>query len=285
MKYMFGLCYLEIVKGCNLSCAFCPTVKGEKIHCMNDETIEQVAVHFEEYLNESKKRFRLCLSGRGEPSLHPKLMPIVRRLSRIKNIRLSILTNGAKLSQEWTEEIFNAGLHGLHIDCYNETTLKKANEILYPVPVNPIEIANVWTNLNKGVVILDETDLESPSRNLSIRNFHNWAGATDRNRFPRAYKGDVPRKSPCASPLRTIQIWYDGRYAFCCLRWLEHKTFGDVFSLSLKETYDLKERMDAAFVLSHRDSRHKIPGCEQCTYIDARSHVFKPALKDRGYEV
>lgn len=286
MRYMFSLVDLEVTKGCNLSCDFCPTNKYDPMYFMNNDYIlDHVLQRIAEFQRDSNKYLRVCISGRGEPSLNPNLVPIIYRLVQQKKVRVLLMTNGAKLSEKWIQDVFAAGLHGMHIDCYNDWTWRKANELQYPVYVNAMEDANMWTNPNKGVVILDERSILNPNRNMALRHYKNWAGALSIDKFHPAWRGDVPRRSPCAALLRMITIRFDGVYSYCCHRWKDYETLGDVQTLSFKETYDHKARMDTAYKLAFTDGRQGISECGVCTHIDQRAHVFKAALKDRGYEV
>jgi MoaA/NifB/PqqE/SkfB family radical SAM enzyme len=69
----------------------------------------------------------VCLTG-GEPTLHPELVELVRRMAELGIRRRQVLTNGYRLTPELVEGLNDAGLTDLQISVDgvrpNETTVK-----------------------------------------------------------------------------------------------------------------------------------------------------------------
>jgi MoaA/NifB/PqqE/SkfB family radical SAM enzyme len=69
----------------------------------------------------------VCLTG-GEPTLHPDLVPLVRRLTQLGIRRRQLITNGYRLRKELIEGLNDAGLTDLQISIdgvrRNATTIK-----------------------------------------------------------------------------------------------------------------------------------------------------------------
>lgn len=271
---MYSLVYVEIVRGCNLACEFCPhSLENNEIHMMEMSTVDTIVEH----LRKADRKIRLSLSGRGEPTLHPQFIEIVRKFASIPKVRVICITNGARLSQQWIDDVYAAGMRGLHIDVYNAKTDAAAHAIDYPVPCFYIQDGNIWSNSRPCVVVCDERE----ERYNSVRAFHNWAGAARKE----YWTGDIPRQSPCSSPLKMITVRWDGKYAVCCSQWLDEVTFGTVFEEDFDQQYNRKDRMDLCNTIMHTGGRKDTVSCRYCNVKSPRAHVWRRALRERGYDI
>lgn len=273
---MYSMIYIEPVFGCNRKCDFCPHCYLEKpvpIQYMADNVVDALVAH----TTSSGRKLKISLALRGEPSLHPKLPEIINKFAKCDNARVLLLTNGYKLSQEWINTIFEAGLFALHIDTYDQKTVDLAHSITYPVPAVYISGGNIWTTSKPLVVVCDERE----SRYNCIRAIHNWAGA-----LPQKYWiGDVPRQSACAHPLKMITVRHDGRYALCCMRWHDELDLGNALTKNFDEHYNSKQYMDICNAIMRRGGRNNVAVCNKCTGKSPRAHVWKRALRERGYDI
>lgn len=120
---------LEMASRCNLTCPMCPTVTDEFIQkrvapykrglldfALAKKIIDEIA----------GKVPALRLSWVGEPTLHPKLIEVVR-YAKQKGIReVSFLTNGTKLKLSYFIQLVDAGLDWVTVsvdgmgDTYND---------------------------------------------------------------------------------------------------------------------------------------------------------------------
>jgi organic radical activating enzyme len=109
---------IEVTQKCNLNCSFCYNNSGR-------ESGEHFQI--EDILKASGDSYHGVYLTGGEPTLHPKLVSIIKELSRRKK-RVTILTNGIKMSDgTYTAQIVKAGLSTivLQFDTFHESTSRE----------------------------------------------------------------------------------------------------------------------------------------------------------------
>ncbi len=115
------LAHLVVTRRCNLSCGYCneydrtsPPVRREVL----ERRLEKLR---------ELRTWMVCLTG-GEPTLHPDLVAIVRRMTELGVRRRQIITNGYRLVEPLVDGLNEAGLTDLQISVDgvrpNATTLK-----------------------------------------------------------------------------------------------------------------------------------------------------------------
>ncbi len=120
-RYGPFLAHLVVTRRCNLSCGYCNEY---------DRTSPPVARELLERRLAKLRELRtwmVCLTG-GEPTLHPHLVPLVRRMKELGFRRRQIITNGYRLGKHLVEGLNDAGLTDLQISIdgvrRNATTIK-----------------------------------------------------------------------------------------------------------------------------------------------------------------
>jgi MoaA/NifB/PqqE/SkfB family radical SAM enzyme len=115
------LAHLVVTRRCNLSCGYCNEY---------DRTSPPVAREVLEQRLEKLRELRtwmVCLTG-GEPTVHPDLTYIVRRMTQLGFRRRQIISNGYRLGKKLVEGLNEAGLTDLQISIdgvrRNPTTVK-----------------------------------------------------------------------------------------------------------------------------------------------------------------
>lgn len=115
------LAQLVVTRRCNLACGYCFEY---------DKTSDPVPVVTLEQRLEKLRDLRawvVCLTG-GEPTLHPDLVKLVRRMRELGFRRRQMITNGYHLTRETIEGLNEAGLTDLQLSLdgvrRNGTTLK-----------------------------------------------------------------------------------------------------------------------------------------------------------------
>ncbi len=121
LRYGPFLAHLVVTRRCNLSCGYCNEF---------DRTSAPVPRELVEARLRKLRDLRtwmVCLTG-GEPTLHPELAALVRRMAELGFRRRQIITNGYRLSGRLVEALNDAGLTDLQISVDgvrpNATTLK-----------------------------------------------------------------------------------------------------------------------------------------------------------------
>ncbi len=115
------LAQLVVTRRCNLTCGYCNEF---------DRTSEPVPFDaLAERLGKLRdlRTWTICLTG-GEPTLHPRLVDLVRETKRLGFPRREMITNGTLLTRELIEGLNEAGLTNLQISVDgvqpNDTTVK-----------------------------------------------------------------------------------------------------------------------------------------------------------------
>lgn len=115
------LAHLVVTRRCNLSCTYCNEF---------DRTSPPVARELIERRLDKLRQLRtwmVCLTG-GEPTLHPDLVDILRRMAELGFRRRQIITNGYRLTEALVDGLNEAGLTDLQISVDgvrpNATTVK-----------------------------------------------------------------------------------------------------------------------------------------------------------------
>lgn len=94
---------IEITTRCNLACRYCPhpKMKREKTD-MTDDIFDRSLDHAEYYYRRGTQK-ELSITGIGESTLHPNLIPFLERArQRLPNLNILFSTNGLP---SFTEEI------------------------------------------------------------------------------------------------------------------------------------------------------------------------------------
>lgn len=149
---------------CNRSCSFCPRSAGypNSNYVMSLDTAERINFRLIEY--EYDQIISIC--GFGEPLLHKNLSDMVKVLTNgLSTKKVSIITNGDKLSRDVAENLSDAGVTHFNISMYDEDHEEYFKKMLegyevdcrhyYTKPtneVNRIQIYQSSTNisLNRG---------------------------------------------------------------------------------------------------------------------------------------
>jgi MoaA/NifB/PqqE/SkfB family radical SAM enzyme len=121
LRYGPFLAQMVVTRRCNLSCSYCFEF---------DKTSAPVPYELLEQRLQKLKELRawvVCLIG-GEPTLHPDLIKVVRRLRELRFPRRQIITNGYRLTADLVEDLNSAGLTDLQLSVdgvhQNDDTIK-----------------------------------------------------------------------------------------------------------------------------------------------------------------
>lgn len=103
-------CVLEITRNCNLSCKACYREKCDETKSV-EKIIEELKI-----IEKHQKVHTVSLTG-GEPTLHPQLCEIVRKI-KLRNHKISLVTNGLILDDEILPQLKSAGVDVImiHVD-------------------------------------------------------------------------------------------------------------------------------------------------------------------------
>lgn len=233
--------WVEITRGCNLRCHFCPTrlfPKGE-IHFMEKD----VWVSLLELIQEVTPYSRLELCNAGEPTLHPDFVEYLSIAREIcPDLQILTYTNGTQLiSGKLTyKQLFDAGLNMIFLDMYaplevHQKLVEESGYYWFHQDNKPKDAPNIFQyqkDPNCHIVMLAENPYNWSKRKLGrgyLQTFFNdldWKAAKKFGMTPVV----EPPKRRCDLPNKFINVNYDGTYVFCCFDYLRHTVneFGNV---------------------------------------------------------
>ncbi|MFO8016124.1 MAG: radical SAM protein [Candidatus Woesearchaeota archaeon] len=175
------------VTGCNIDCSFCSVGEGLHAGKMTDYVVEEDYLIEElEYLLEFKSDkgmgggMEVFINPHGEPLLYQNIVSLVRRIAAMEQVgRVSVMTNGALLSEDLIDRLADAGLSQINLSL-NTLSREKGIELSgrnydsghvrrmaeYASKKLDIVLAPVWL---KGVNDSDMEDLISFAKELGCR--------------------------------------------------------------------------------------------------------------------
>lgn len=101
-RIMERLLNIEATSACYADCSMCPRDKVKVKGYVTMEVINSLIDKVKDY-----KLYEISISGRGEPTLHPKLVDIIKKLRKL-NTRISVVTTTAGLNEDNYKQIIDA---------------------------------------------------------------------------------------------------------------------------------------------------------------------------------
>lgn len=275
---------IELTLGCNLQCKFCgingiQEQPGKGLKFMTMETAAIVASS----IAVTGWNSRLELARRGEPTMNPEFIEIVRMLRRFNpKLQLMMTTNGAGFLRkpgpfESVKALFAAGLDILAIDEYEGINIvskirsqlppagtafsyKGSDERIhvYDYPAN--KEGNPHRRTGEKFISFVEDIAKASKGTHSRLNNHAGFGAP----LDDSYEG-----KRCAKPFREIGLNYDGSMDVCCIDWTSEYRIGNLYDTGLLSLWNSPE-MQAARRYLIRGERSALRPCAGCNHPSYR---------------
>ena len=278
----------ELVRGCNLSCVFCPARMIEKSdwNFMSSATFEHTLSLMAELAPYGRMNFAML----GEPTLHPLLLDFVRLTrERATHVQITTYTNGKRLvSGEVTyKSLFDAGINCVFTDMYDAFEVHKRLAIesgyeWYHEDEKPDDIANVFEyrdEPDRHTIRLSENPYSWNKRKMGRGEFHTFLNTLD---WDAAKKFDItpvvdPPKRRCDQPSKFVNINWDGSYQVCCAAGMSSSATTKLGNVS--EGLDGFLRFwlggymqDVRLYVENKDrAGHEL--CAKCSFVSIRSDI------------
>lgn len=135
---MERLLNLEATSYCNANCSMCPRDCIKDFGYISLDIIDKLIDKVEHYL-----LYEISISGRGEPTFHPQLIEIVKRLKTLKaKISVVTTTDGIK-DATYKQLIDELDIMRISVSSIDEQVFKKIHRGL--------NYDKIWVNINKLV--------------------------------------------------------------------------------------------------------------------------------------
>jgi sulfatase maturation enzyme AslB (radical SAM superfamily) len=286
--------WIEIVRGCNLRCDFCPTRLFPKgyIEFMKKD----VWIALLKTIQELTPHTRLELCNAGEPTLHPDFLEYLSIAREIcPNLQILTYTNGTQItSGKLTyKQMFDAGLNMIFLDMYaplkdHVKLAKESGYYWYHQDFKPSNAPNVFTYQNDPnihIIMLANNPYNWSKRKLGrgyLQTFFNdldWKAAKKFGMEPVV----VGPNRRCDLPSKFVNINYDGTFIFCCFDYMRHtiNEFGNIKN-GTKDFFEfwLGEYMQDVRRKLYNKNRNAHEYCTKCSFTSIRCDIpyWKPEM-------
>ena len=268
MSYPWKINHVQVqtISWCNRSCSFCPSQKFPRtLEFMSLETYQRI-------LDELAS---LDFSGRfspylqGEPLLDnrmPELVAMARHT--LPQAKILIQTNGDALTVEKGLALFEAGLHKMIINCYDDNGDQVSRmqnlirEVVKKQPAISYIKSSFMHNFNRMIASEGHGQI---SREIAIDDKTWWKEDTAEN-----WAGNIPGslqepiRESCRRPFNQLYVHYNGNVVLCCCDWKGEVIFGNLMRDSLVEVYSGPVATKYRENLARKNRKMKL--CEVCNY-------------------
>lgn len=283
---------LELAAVCNLKCPMCflqyddynkidspPFISKELFKKVVDEMAENNVP-------------ALRLTFRGEPTLHPDFVELVKYAKIEKKIpEISMTTNGSKLSEDFIESIIDyvdwitISIDGLHEDYEAIRKPLKFNDTLQRI--KNIKKIKEKHSKNKPVIRIQSV---FPSIENNAEEYYNTF-------FPYVdlvgyvtlfdYDKDIKKKFDfeenfvCPQLYQRLLILTDGKAVLCCNDSNASTEVGDANEQTLSEIWNGKKLNNFRELQKQKDGFKSIELCKNCLYTRKVKNTKKIKINDR----
>lgn len=286
---------VEVTRGCNLACAFCPTrlyPKGERLF-VSDETWTAAV----EIVNELMPYTRFLIANWGEPTLHPRFLELMRIARKTApNMTLLLYTNGTQIlnGNLAYSELFASGLNAVYVDVYSDRPrhielAKASGRPWWEEGKRPKHTKNLFERKqgegqgNFIQISRNPADWLPAKANrgaaMTFCNDLDWEAARKIGMTPVVH----PPHRRCDQPVKFPTFVWNGCYVFCGQDVMNHTT-GEFSDGKLGNVKDGPEGFlkfwlgrymqdTRAKVHQFKDGRASHERCRQCCFVGGRADV------------
>ena len=232
---------------CNRTCVFCPRHDPAVFPNRNLHLTVKGARTIAEELGENQYSGKISFSGFGENLLNPDFPEIVKEFRfNLPMATIECNTNGDKLTEEYVDRLYRAGLDLLYINLYDgieqmahfEEMLKNVRDDMYKFRMH-------WGDFEKHGLILN-------NRSGVI----DWVGIEETDITSLQGK-------PCHYPFYKMFVDWNGDVLFCSNDWGREHVVGNLLQQSLHDVWFSKPMTKIRKRLMKGDRSHS--PCNKCS--------------------
>ncbi len=234
---------------CNRTCVFCPRHDPTVFPNRNLHLTIKGAKTIAEELGENQYQGKISFSGFGENLLNPNFVEIVKEFHfNLPTATLECNTNGDKLTKEYVERLYRAGLDLLYINLYDgPEQMEHFDNILAEARIreDQYKYRMHWGDFEKHGLILN-------NRSGKI----DWVGIEESD-----IKSLVGK--PCHYPFYKLFVDWNGDVLFCSNDWGREHVVGNLLQQSLHDVWFSKPMNKIRKKLMKGDRSHS--PCNKCS--------------------
>ena len=232
---------------CNRTCVFCPRHDPAVFPNRNLHLTVKGARTIAEELGDNQYSGKISFSGFGENLLNPDFPEIVKEFRfNLPMATIECNTNGDKLTEEYVDRLYRAGLDLLYINLYDgieqmthfEEMLKNVRDDMYKFRMH-------WGDFEKHGLILN-------NRSGVI----DWVGIEETDITSLQGK-------PCHYPFYKMFVDWNGDVLFCSNDWGREHVVGNLLQQSLHDVWFSKPMTKIRKRLMKGDRSHS--PCNKCS--------------------
>lgn len=260
---------IETSLSCQLTCSMCmrAVMDPDKLNGLMDFSL------FKKIIDECSRNnvFSIKLSWRGEPTLNPQLVDMVR-YAKSQGIRdVAFLTNGGLITKQLAEDLTMAGLDWISfsIDGLGETYEKIRKPITFEKIVNTVQDFHSIKKRKKLTKPLIRIQTISSIVNDTPEYFRFWRQYADRIAVIAEQHREDPtmiKHNPnyiCQSPFQRVFITWDGNIIPCHGDYFLHNSMGNIKDNSIQEIWH-SEKFNHFRNKMRSKNRLDFEGCRLC---------------------
>ena len=206
---------------CNRTCVFCPRHDPTVFPNRNLHLTVKGARTIAEELGENQYTGKISFSGFGENLLNPNFVDIIKEFRfNLPMATIECNTNGDKLTEDYVERLYRAGLDLLYINLYDGIEqMTKFEEMLKNVRDDMYKFRMHWGDFEKHGLILN-------NRSGVI----DWVGIEETD--IKSLQG-----KPCHYPFYKMFVDWNGDVLFCSNDWGREHVVGNLLQSTLHEVW------------------------------------------------
>jgi radical SAM protein with 4Fe4S-binding SPASM domain len=235
------------------ACCFCPRSDPKVYPNLALHMAKATAQHVADDLRAINFKGAIALCGYGEPLLHPDLESLVRCFS---GMRVEIITNGDRLTPDYTKRLIDAGVNYFAISMYDGPEQRGQFDFLF----DQVGVGRSY------YILRDRWHDADQDFGLMLTN---RAGMVSEG-----HQQEVDRERACFYPSYQMMIDWNGDVLMCPQDWVKKIKFGNVNVSSIFEIWTSKA------LHKHRTRLHRrrdgVSPCEGCNangQIHGAQHV------------
>ena len=232
---------------CNRTCVFCPRHDPAVFPNRNLHLTVKGARTIAEELGDNQYSGKISFSGFGENLLNPDFPEIIKEFRfNLPMATIECNTNGDKLTEEYVERLYRAGLDLLYINLYDGIEqMTKFEEMLKNVREDMYKFRMHWGDFEKHGLILN-------NRSGVI----DWVGIEETDITSLQGK-------PCHYPFYKMFVDWNGDVLFCSNDWGREHVVGNLLQQSLHDVWFSKPMTKIRKRLMKGDRSHS--PCNKCS--------------------